>query len=165
MVDLREYFFNCKFLKKLNEVSDGCCKDNGNKYIDFDLFAGDNFASCDSLIIKDEYLLFIEFKTLNKFSNHKDFEKWFNKHEKQILLKGYESYFLLLKLCKTLRLKEKFESIEKKFILVYKADSFKNKIHNHFKNKVNRLKIAYDDAFSIECERFIKLLQRIENVL
>ena len=52
MVKLREYFYTCKFLKKLNEISDNCCDDNGDKYIDFDFFAGDKFASVDSLIIK-----------------------------------------------------------------------------------------------------------------
>ena len=163
MVELKEYFLSSKFLKKLNEISDNCCDDNGKKYIDFDLFAGNKVASVDSLIIKDEYLLFIEFKKLD-FKESEKLQDWLNKHEKQILLKGYESFFLVYNLCEELNIKSKFENIEKRFIVVYKADNFKSKIKKHFKNKVNRLKIAYNEAFPIECERFYKLLERIENV-
>ena len=82
MLKLREYFYTCKFLKKLNEISDNCCDDNGYKYIDFDFFAGDKFASVDSLIIKDQYLLFIEFKKFDSFDNKKNLEKRLNIKEK-----------------------------------------------------------------------------------
>jgi len=166
MVELRKYFFTCQFLKKLNEVSDNCCDDNGYKYIDFDSFAGNKIASVDSLIIKDDYLLFVEFKKFDEFKDEEDLKKHLNTREKnqQIILKGYESYFLVFNLCNNLKIKDKFESIEKRFILVYKANNFKNKINNHFKHKIDHLKIAYDKAFPIECERFKKLLKRIENV-
>ena len=167
MVKLRKYFFTCEFLKKLDEISDGCCEDNGNKYIDFDLFAGDKFASCDSLIIKDEYLAFIEFKRFDLFENERKLDNWLKDKSKnqQIILKGYESYFLIYNLCNELSINDKFETIEKRYILVYKASNAKNKINNHFKSKITRLRVAFDDAFPIECQRFKKLLQkRIENV-
>ena len=166
MVELREYFFTCRFLSKLNNVSDNCCNDNGNRYIDFDLFTGDKFASVDSLIIKDEYILFIEFKRLDLFESDEELKKWLKNKVKiqQILLKGYESYFLVANKCKKFDIENKFSNIEKRFILVYKANNSKQKINNHFKSKINRLKIVYNDAFPVECKRFIKLLQRIENV-
>jgi len=164
MVKLREYFFNCKYLKKLNEVSDNCCEDNGNKYIDFDLYAKfKETASTDSLIIKDEYLVFIEFKKLDNFDNQNAWLKDKVKNQ-QILLKGYESYFLLQNLCKELDILEQFYNVEKRFVLVYKAKNAKKKIKKHFKNKLNRAKIAFDDVVVLECKNFINLLQRIENV-
>jgi hypothetical protein len=163
MVKLREYFYNCKFLKKLNEVSDNCCDDNGNKYIDFDLIDS-NLATVDTLIIRDKYLVFVEFKRFEVLDKEK-IEKWINNKEKiqQINLKGYESYFIVKNLCKKLNVNN-FEEIEKRFILVYKAEDAKKKIKNHFKSKINRLQVAYNLVIVRECNNFIKLLQRIENV-
>jgi len=143
-------------LETLDEVSDNCCEDNGKKYINFDK-VNDNLATADCLIIKDSYFLLIEFKKLDEVE---DIKEWTDDKIKnqQILLKAYESYFLLKKLIKN------FDKFEKRFVFVYKAYKSKKKIKEHFKSRLNRIKIAYDDVLVLECKNFKNLLQRIDNV-
>ncbi|MEO1958148.1 MAG: hypothetical protein ABGX23_01205 [Nautiliaceae bacterium] len=150
MVDLNS------LLAPLNEVSDNCCEDNGKECIDFDK-VDNNLATADCLIIKDGYFLLVEFKKLDEVE---DINEWMNDKSKnqQILIKAYESYFLLKKLVKN------FDKFEKRFVLVYKASKSKNKIKEHFKSKLSRIKIAYDEVLVLECKNFKNLLQRIENV-
>jgi len=149
MVDLSE------FLETLDKVSDNCCKDNGKTYINFDK-ADNNIATADCLIIKDSYFLLVEFKKIDEVEN---IEEWMEdkKRNQQILLKAYESYFLL----KSLKVIENFENMEKRFVFVYKSDSYKKKIKNHFKNKLDRLKIAYNSVLVLECKNFKNLLERL----
>ncbi|MEO1928049.1 MAG: hypothetical protein ABGX26_05110 [Nautiliaceae bacterium] len=149
MVDLN------KLLETLDMVSDNCCEDDGKIYINFDK-ADNNLATADCLIIKDSYFLLAEFKKIDEVKN---IEEWMEdkKRNQQILLKAYESYFLL----KSLKVIENFENMEKRFVFVYKSDSYKKKIKNHFKNKLDRLKIAYNSVLVLECKNFKNLLERL----
>ena len=149
MVDLN------RLLEPLDIVSDNCCEDNGKTYINFDK-ADNNLATADCLIIKDNYFLLVEFKKLDEVKN---IEEWVEdkKRNQQILLKAYESYFLL----KSLKIIENFGNTEKRFVFVYKSDSYKKKIKNHFKNKLDRLKIAYNNVLVLECKNFKNLLERL----
>jgi len=164
MVKLKIKFF--KYLDFLDKVSDKCCEGYGKKYIDFDKIEP-NLASVDCLIIEEikNYIVLIEFKNLNDL-NQNEIEKWINNKEKiqQILLKGYESYFVLRNICRDLAIIKKFNQIEKRFILVYKANFSKNKIKEHFKRKLKRLEITFDNVLILECKNFLNLLKRIDNV-
>ena len=159
MVNLKVELF--KYLDFLDNVSDNCCENNGKKYIDFDKI-NCNLATVDCLIIEEikQYIVLIEFKDL-RFLNA---QEWVNDREKiqQILLKGYESFFILKQMFFENEID--FNSVSKRFILVYNSNSSKKKIKAHFKNKLNRLKIAYDEVIILECKNFMNLLQRIENV-
>jgi hypothetical protein len=150
MVDLNS------LLAPLDEVSDNCCEDNGKKCINFDR-VDNNLATADCLIIKDNYFLLVEFKKLDEVENINEWMEDKSKNQ-QILIKAYESYFLLR------RLITNFDRLEKRFVFVYKAHKSKKKIKEHFKSKLNRVKIAYDEVLVLECKNFKNLLQRIENV-
>ena len=166
-------FLNTHFEKfgeyeELSIVSDGICKNNSKKYLNFDkfieslfkknYFKGDTFSSPDTVLINLEkkHLIFIEFKNMSSFDNEKEIKDWWKYKNSNVYLKMTDS---ILGLSHYLNQNhnisyDKFMESKKSFIYVYKADTHKKKIHRHLANKLNRYNFLFENVKSIETQTF-----------
>ena len=128
-------FAHCR--NTLKELS----KDNDGNYLtgtisvgyDFDAIAGDNYKSCDALVINDKSLIFIEFK--NQPANRTD-KRMIKELKTDLKLKAVESVILLYKMMKENGITKKFSdifSVKLKLIIVYSSD--KTEKNHIFRNR------------------------------
>jgi len=143
------FFSNQDSLKKdtMKELS----KDTSGNYLteiifpayNFDAIAGDNYKSCDALLISNTALVFIEFK--NQPANREDAVKK-KEFKCDIKLKAVESLLALFKILKENNITNNFCdlcNVKKKLIVVYSSE--KTKRNRRFKDRqVNNSEIKFD---------------------
>jgi len=163
---LENYFYRQNHLyNTLNIISDKMCEDNEKNYIDFDNFPFfikiSSIATTDTLLLNKDnnYIVFVEFKNLNKVQ---DFKKWFNRNRKQqIYLKAYESFLSLGELFnqETHYDYSNYYNLDKRFILVYDGKDSRKRIQRHIQGKIKRFGFIFNDnVFTMRCSGFKKFL-------
>lgn len=163
---------NLSLVNTLTKVSDGLCVDDTKKCIDFDKFPSyflqvcnvsqNQPATVDALILNFNcnHTLFVEFKDLRSV---RDPKHWLTKERlQQIYLKVHESFHMLAKYMvqKSLATYDDFYCHEKSVFIVYGVRNKKDKVHNHFKGKVNRLRYLVEQVQVINCQNFKNFIQK-----
>ncbi len=163
--------------EELQIVSDGICENNSKKYLNFDkfieslfkknYFKGDTFSSPDTVLINLEknHLIFVEFKNMSSFETEEEMKNWWKNKNSKVYLKMTDSilglgYYLNQKCDISYDI---FMKSSKSFIYVYKANSYKKKIHRHLENKLTRYNFLFENIESVETKTFEYFL--IENDL
>ena len=149
---------------ELSVASDGCCTDNGRKYINFDKvkdifckrFGVGTLKSADMLLVNAALnkWIFVEFKDLTRVN---DPQAWFNRKERQygMFLKMADSVHLLSTFLKQFSLSyDTYHLGQQSFILVYKVKSSRDKIHQHISNNMQRYKFMFENILVLECGNF-----------
>ncbi len=159
----------------LDIVSDGICSNNSEKYLNFDkfiellfqkdCFKGDMFSSPDTVLInlQENHIVFVEFKDMSYFENEEEVKEWWKTKKMSIYLKMTDSIVSLgYYLNHEFDIKyDEFMNTSKSFIYVYKANTYKEKIHRHLDNKLARYDFLFKNIKTIETEKFKSFLEII----
>ena len=169
---IKEFFDDISSFKDLDIVSDGICKRNNKKYIDFDDFIkklyssevlkGDTLSSCDTVLLnkQKQHIIFVEFKNMDSINDENELSNFWTDKNKSLFLKITDS---ILALSYILALKynisyDNFMNLSKSFIYVYKSDNYKKKIKKHLKNKFSRYNFLLKNISIIESKNFEEFL-------